>query len=463
MSLLGRLGPGGALDPPQTGGSQTVAGERSDAVVHRVRSLESRIGNILALGLICALGFGLLVWYYSTALRRPVRAARSAQALTASRAQSEMPLPPLGSIPLEGPPILSGHRNVPPQAAVSPQAAPAEQSPVRPSPVMPQPPALSMPQLPPVPTLPPPLASLPSMVGPGPMIPLALTGTPSYSWRAPSPGLSRSPSALSPHQRTFERLLSGPVFAAQSGAVESSGPQTATGEAPVVAGPETAVSATVPAPSSESRSDGLAQLLTPSATPAASARVLPTRSLLLPKGAFIDCTLETAIDSTLPGMTTCITATDTFGADGKVVLLECGSKLIGETRGEVQQGSARVFVLWTEARTPMGVVIPLASPGTDELGRSGLQGEVNRHFWQRFGAAILVSIIDAGAEAAVQSGNGTVIYDPTTTQDVTSEVLKQTLNIPPTVVKSQGDRIQVLVARDLDFRSVYELRASAER
>ncbi len=107
---------------------------------------------------------------------------------------------------------------------------------------------------------------------------------------------------------------------------------------------------------------------------AVRAQVLPTQRLLLPKGAFIDCTLETAIDSTLPGMTTCVMATDAFGVDGKVVLLERGTKLIGETRGQVQQGSARVFVLWTEARTPTGVVVPLASPGADELGRSGLAG-----------------------------------------------------------------------------------------
>jgi type IV secretion system protein VirB10 len=203
--------------------------------------------------------------------------------------------------------------------------------------------------------------------------------------------------------------------------------------------------------------------LRPTAATAAQAQLLPATRFLLPKGAFIDCTLETAIDSTLPGMTTCITAADTFGADGKVVLLERGSKLVGETRGQVQQGQARVFVVWTEARTPTGVTVPLDSPGTDELGRSGLPGQVEHHFWERFGAAILISVIDAavqvGVQAANHSGGGAVIYAPSASQDAATEILKNTVNIPPTVVKRNGDRIQVLVARDLDFRSVYELRA----
>jgi hypothetical protein len=51
-----------------------------------------------------------------------------------------------------------------------------------------------------------------------------------------------------------------------------------------------------------------------------------------------------------------------------------------------------------------------------------------------------------------------VIYNPSTTENIMTEVLKSTVNIPPTVVVPNGDRIQVLVARNLDFRPVYELR-----
>jgi len=260
-----------------------------------------------------------------------------------------------------------------------------------------------------------------------------------------------APQPKTAEQLAFERQLSGLVYSAQNVS-----PSATTG-----------AGATAPPAASGAQEPGdLSALLRPGVSATVRAQVLPTQRLLLPKGAFIDCTLETAIDSTLPGMTTCVMATDAFGVDGQVVLLERGTKLIGETRGQVQQGSARVFVLWTEARTPAGVIVPLASPGADELGRSGLPGEVNNHFWQRFGAAMLVSVIDGAVEGAVQStrgSSGTVIVNPSATQGVLTEVLKGTINIPPTVMKQQGDRIQVLVARDLDFRSVYELRSAADR
>src|SRR4029077_17154854 len=218
----------------------------------------------------------------------------------------------------------------------------------------------------------------------------------------------------SPAQLVTDRRLGGPVFSARPVRTPAAVAETVSGSSggppwtePASAG-AMALAANNPGgavPVAQTTSDAgtLSPHLRASLTPAGQAQVLPTQRFLLPKGAFLDCTLETAIDSTLPGMTTCITAMDTFSADGKVVLLERGTKLAGETRGQVQQGQARLFVLWTQARTPTGVVVPLDSPGTDELGRAGLPGDVERHFWERFGAAMLISVVNGVVQAGVQA------------------------------------------------------------
>ena len=369
----------------------SVRGERGSATLAHAPSVQSRVSNLLAIGLMSILGLGMLTWYYANALTRQSHARESAKVSSMKRAQSgDMPLPSLGRI---DPPAAEK----PPQD-LAPQAAAMLATPLH-------------------------------------EIPLET---------APAATAYGAPPVKTPAQLTLERQLSGTVFSQSSL-------------------PTAPAAGTMPSASAQEPGE-LNALLRPSVTTAVRAQVLPTQRLLLPKGAFLDCTLETAIDSTLPGMTTCVMATDTFGVDGEVVLLERGTKLVGETRGQVQQGSARVFVLWNEARTPTGVIVPLASPGADELGRAGLPGNVDRHFWERFGAAMLVSVIDGAIQTAVQStrGNsGTVIVNPSSTQDVMTEVLKGTINIPPTVVKHQGDRIQVLVARDLDFRSVYELKSLA--
>jgi len=413
-------------------GRDTVRGERSSPVIARALSVQARATHYLALGLMLAIGAGLLLWYYSHQLARQDRTRQNARIGTARLADTEMALPPLG--PIDAP-------------RLAPVAAP----------------------------LPPALQPSPATTGAGAhWLPLASAMRPSQPpMRVSSAGIHTVGSAAvypaatappSPHSSALQRRLSGDVlFSAPAGPGGAAGPgaQSAAGAQTLPSGPAVSPAATARAADEGPHGGGLAALLQTSTVPTVSAHLLPDPSLLLPKGAFIDCTLETAIDSTLPGMTTCVTATDTFGADGRVVLLERGTKLVGETRGQVQQGAARVFVVWTEARTPGGVVVPLDSPGTDQLGRSGLPGKVQRHFWQRFGAAILVSIIDGGVQAAVQSanrGNGTVIYDPGAAQDVMTEVLKSTVAIAPTVIKRNGDRIQVLVARDLDFSSVYELR-----
>lgn len=385
----------------------TVPGERGVASISGTRSLQSRVSNLLAASLMGVLALGFLAWYYTQTFAGRSRAEAAQASKTKHQTQGEMTLPPLGRV---DPPLAEKILGPPPE-------------------------------LPPVPAY-------------------RLNGFEGHETQLySSHNTQGTPTAR--EQQAPDRRLAGPVFMlASTGA-------TAPSDHGIGDTVDGIASGRVPADRPQdisSVSGELEGLLTPTSTPAVQAKVLPTQRLLLPKGAFLDCTLETAIDSSLPGMTTCITATDTFGADGNVVLLERGTKLVGETRGDVRQGSARVYVLWTEARTPTGVIVPLASPGTDELGRAGLPGEVNRHFWERFGAAILVSVIDGAVQAAVQrssSGESAVIVNPSTTRDVMTEVLRSTINIPPTVSKPQGDRIAVLVARDLDFRSVYELRPAA--
>jgi type IV secretion system protein VirB10 len=403
-----------ATESPASSGESTVFGERGIASINRARSVQSRVSNLFAMGLMSTLGLGLLTWYYAQVVSKHVQVRQDAQSASKAKAQGEMTLPSLGRIDAPAPNPIKRSETLP---------------------VMEQ--VLGPPPDPPNPDLP-------------------RFATPPAAANYPSP------QAKTPYQVALERQLSGPAFSDATGSSMSTGTPGSTLPDPIGRGGALATGS-AEAVRSASGEASVASLLRPSVTPAVAASVLPTQRLLLPKGAFIDCTLETAIDSSLPGLTTCITATDTFSADGKVVLLERGTKLVGETRGDVRQGSARVFVLWTEARTPTGVVIPLASPGTDELGRSGLTGVVDNHFLARFGAAILISVIDGAIQAGVasRSSGGTVIYNPSGSQDIVTEVLKGTVNIPPTVSKQNGDRIQVLVARDLDFRTVYELRAVA--
>ncbi len=191
-----------------------------------------------------------------------------------------------------------------------------------------------------------------------------------------------------------------------------------------------------------------------------SAMFLPDRNYLVAKGTILQCALQTKIVTSVAGMTKCVMPTNVYSDNGKVLLLERGSEITGEFQAGMKQGMTRIFVLWTRIKTPSGVVVDLSSPGTGQLGEAGVDGYVETHFWKRFGGAIMLSLIDdLGNSFSKNSGDSTVNLGGTSdaANEMAAEALRSTINIPPTLYKNQGEAIGIYLARDLDFRGVYDL------
>ena len=188
----------------------------------------------------------------------------------------------------------------------------------------------------------------------------------------------------------------------------------------------------------------------------ARAQRLSRLDRLVPQGAIIGAVMETAINSDLPGYARALTQRDVYSFDGGAVLIPAGSRLIGQYKSGVAQGASRVFVLWTRLIRPDGVSIELASPAVDDLGRGGLGGKVNRHFFQRFGGAILTSVLTGGvnAAAAALAGGSTIIVGSAGQATSLANQATQGTDIPPTITTRQGASIRIFVARDLDFTQV---------
>lgn len=240
----------------------------------------------------------------------------------------------------------------------------------------------------------------------------------------------------------------------------SEGPQAAPAAAATAAGlappPAAAASGAAPTLSVEER---FAARVSGSAVATAQATRLRDTALVAPQGTVIAAILETAINSQLPGFVRAVVSRDVRGFDGSTVLIPRGSKLIGQYNSGVAVGQTRAFVVWSRVITPEGVSVDIGSPSADSLGRGGLDGETHTHFFRRFGASILLSVISSGLQAlsggnADGGGAAVVIGSPQQASTIAEIALQKEIDIPTTITVPQGAPIRVFVARDLDFSGV---------
>lgn len=275
----------------------------------------------------------------------------------------------------------------------------------------------------------------------------------------PVPGAAPPPpeAAEAPPEELPERLRSKLIVLDNP---DSGGPGTLTGgegEGLSVAG--------------EDRSSKFLAAATSLSDRSAKARKIERIDALVPEGTLIPGILETAIVSDLPGQVRAIVSQDVYSFDGRRVLIPTGTRLIGEYQSEITHGQTRIFVVWSRMLRDDGVTVRLNSIGADSLGRSGLTGRVDKKFRERFGAAILLSVVGAGASYLTGYGSQTASGDSDDAQraeelaretlaqtfsDMANQALGDSLRIPPTISVSQGERIFVFVRQDLDFSALYE-------
>lgn len=207
----------------------------------------------------------------------------------------------------------------------------------------------------------------------------------------------------------------------------------------------------------------------------AKAKQIGRLDAMIPEGTLIPGLLETAINSDLPGQVRAIVSQDVYSFDGRRVLIPTGTRLIGEYQSEITRGQKRIFVIWTRLLRDDGASVRLNSIGTDSLGRSGLTGIVDNKWRERFGSAILLSIVGAGSSYLTGYGSGQYnsggggdgesnsdraadLARETIAQtfsDMANQALGEDLRIQPTISVHQGERIFVYVRQDLDFSAMY--------
>jgi len=183
---------------------------------------------------------------------------------------------------------------------------------------------------------------------------------------------------------------------------------------------------------------------------AATARAMVNPRTTVTQGTLIPAVLETAIDTDVPGYVRAVVSADVRSFDGSRVLLPRSSRLIGQYRSGLQAGQKRAYVIWTRVIRPDGVSVDIASPAIGFGGETGLAGKVSSHFFERFGSAMLLSVV--GGLSALGGNSGVVVANGG--QSAAAAAVGQTGQIGPTVRVRQGQPIRVFTARDLDFSRV---------
>lgn len=176
---------------------------------------------------------------------------------------------------------------------------------------------------------------------------------------------------------------------------------------------------------------------------------------ILQAGSVIPAALITGIRSDLPGLVTAQVTQNVYDSPtGRILLIPQGSRLIGDYDADVAFGQSRVLLAWNRLILPDGRSIVLErQPASDTQGFAGLQDGTDYHWGGVLKAALVSTLLGAGAElGSGDDGNLARAFRRGTQDSINragEQIVSRELNVRPTLTIRPGFPVRVLVTRDL--------------
>lgn len=184
----------------------------------------------------------------------------------------------------------------------------------------------------------------------------------------------------------------------------------------------------------------------------------------------IPAVIKTTIDTRHPSRAVATVERDVYGGDGRIVVIERGSTLIGQVGSVGEASEEKVAIVWQRVVRPDGVAFGLRASSGNASGQSGVNALIDNRFFDRFGRTFLASLFTGGVTIALggttqqTQSAGTTGSSTTTTYDaraiagqqirqdmlpVFEQYRREQLALPVLRIIPAGTRITVWASTDL--------------
>lgn len=174
-------------------------------------------------------------------------------------------------------------------------------------------------------------------------------------------------------------------------------------------------------------------------------------------GTIIPLTLETAINTGLPGDLTAVVKTDIYDSKtGRVLLIPAGSRVMGKNSSDVSFGQERVQSVFNRITLPNQKSINIGSMNmVDKLGATGVKDKVDTKLGKVFTSVIMSAILGVGAGAVKEDNdddswkNDAIDGGGTEAINVGNAYANKVLNVQPDLNIRNGYTVGLFVNKDL--------------